>query len=560
MTQGKINKKKFMTLENTVDALIDAVNQHYDVDRVLADFGIKILGRVNYTNQIPGFTDGQYDGNFGDAYLVSQNSDSSAPYDIYIWTRLTPDSVEPDGYWLDIGLLSTVGPQGPQGEQGIPGPQGENTRWYIYRTLPQSGDFKPGDVCLLPSGDVYMYVSAEYGWSNASQVNIKGPTGTPGTDGQTPYIGPDGTWWIGIQSTGVRAEGRDGANGVPGTAILIQGKLSSVDLLPNPATAPRNYGYLITVNDVVRLYFIAGIGGEENWQFIEYSGNGTIVTTDGTALETWDTNTKVDKLSNRPYGVYITNDVGNTEAASWTTGIQYRNVIPRCDNDGRQHIVEPTSNDNPTTKKYVDDLAATKLDKMTTANRIYGIDGNGNQVALPYGYNAAVNHLVLRTTNGNISVPNTPGSNNSAVSKQYVDNAIAFAGGGDYEIGVVIKSATGEAAVLNASDLVDIVPYTTVQINVDIDMSEIQVGPPPYVCSIGNTSVGLSQNQYYGFPVMTNNYNLYTCHVTCTGTNFKAVPIDQEYGSMATGTTFKCGVYASGAGTNTITATYIKYK
>jgi hypothetical protein len=36
-----------MTLENTVDLLVDAVNQHYDVDRVLADFGIKILGRVN---------------------------------------------------------------------------------------------------------------------------------------------------------------------------------------------------------------------------------------------------------------------------------------------------------------------------------------------------------------------------------------------------------------------------------------------------------------------------------------------------------------------------------
>ena len=59
---------------------------------------------------------------------------------------------------------------------------------------------------------------------------------------------------------------------------------------------------------------------------------------------------------------------------------------------------------------------------------------------------------------------------------------------------------------------------------------------------------------------MTNNYDLYTCHVTCTGTNFKAVPIDQEYGSMATGTSFNCGVYAGGYGTNTITATYIKHK
>ena len=50
MSYGKIDKKKFMTLENTVDILVDAVNLHYDVDRVLADFGIKVLGRVNYTS------------------------------------------------------------------------------------------------------------------------------------------------------------------------------------------------------------------------------------------------------------------------------------------------------------------------------------------------------------------------------------------------------------------------------------------------------------------------------------------------------------------------------
>lgn len=55
MSYTKIDKNKFMTLENTVDELIDAVNLHYDVDRVLADFGIRVLGSVNYTNDIPGY-------------------------------------------------------------------------------------------------------------------------------------------------------------------------------------------------------------------------------------------------------------------------------------------------------------------------------------------------------------------------------------------------------------------------------------------------------------------------------------------------------------------------
>ena len=56
MSYTKIDKNKFMTLENTVDELVDAVNLHYDVDRVLADFGIRVLGKVNYTNDIPGYT------------------------------------------------------------------------------------------------------------------------------------------------------------------------------------------------------------------------------------------------------------------------------------------------------------------------------------------------------------------------------------------------------------------------------------------------------------------------------------------------------------------------
>jgi hypothetical protein len=162
-------------LENTVEILVDAVNQHYDVDRVLADFGIKVLGRVNYTSQIPGFVEPPYTGNFGDAYLLSQGSNNSAPYDTYIWTRRTPDSVEPDGYWLDIGVLATVGPKGDPGSVGPRGPRGEGSRWYIYSQLPTSGEFKAGDICLLPNGDVYMYVSEDYGWSNATQVNIRGP-------------------------------------------------------------------------------------------------------------------------------------------------------------------------------------------------------------------------------------------------------------------------------------------------------------------------------------------------------------------------------------------------
>jgi hypothetical protein len=287
-----------------------------------------------------------------------------------------------------------------------------------------------------------MYVSDEYGWSNATQVNIKGPTGTPGTDGQTPYIGPDGTWWIGIQSTGVRAEGRDGANGTPGTAILIQGKLSSASLLPDAATAPRNYGYLIEVDGTVRLYFIAGMEGEENWQYIEYSGNGTIVTTDGTTLETWDTNTKRNRITTG-YRVYETDGNGNDSTGTWAQGSADGNTyVKRLPSGNIVTALVPGDNNNATSKKYVDDLAATKLNKISIPTRVYTTNTNGESSSVEYSSAVKTYTMMYRYTDGRCKV-GEPVTADDCATKNYVDTALASAGGGDYEIGVVTVSAHG---------------------------------------------------------------------------------------------------------------------
>ena len=93
-----------------------------------------------------------------------------------------------------------MGPQGETGPKGDPGPQGENAKWYVFETLPQSGNFRTGDMCLLANGDVYMY-DADLGWNNASHVNIKGPQGSPGINGETPHIGSNNNWWIDNQDT-----------------------------------------------------------------------------------------------------------------------------------------------------------------------------------------------------------------------------------------------------------------------------------------------------------------------------------------------------------------------
>lgn len=558
------------TIEVTVGLLVDAVNKHYDVDRVLTDFGIRVLGRVNYAADIPGnggSIEDRYQGHFGDAYLVSQNHDGQAPFDIFIWTRLTPDSVEPEGYWLNLGLLSTVGPEGPEGKTGPIGPRGENTRWYIFTTLPQGGDYKPGDVALLPNGNVYMYVSEEYGWSNASQVNIKGPSGSPGRNGQTPYIGPDGMWWISNQSTGVRAEGRDGANGVPGTAILIQGKLSSVDLLPDAATAPRNYGYLITVNNVVRLYYIAGIEGEESWQYIEYSGNGTILTTDGVSLSTWDTNTKVDKtVQNRR--IYGTDDNGNQTVyySSKSPGggdnsipirTIYGNIrVPLQPGQGIPSTSE--TNECATSKKYVDDLAATKLDKTNRKTCVYATDNNGESSTISYSSGAQTYTMMYRYTDGRCKV-GTPVTDDDCATKKYVDDAVASAGGGDYITKVVtIQSEMGQYAKLNITDLPDIVPNTIVDVVATISFDGIQ-SAPGYISQLGTSYA--AGGDYDGLPYFGNDMNHWMGRLNQNGSMFFASVNKSIPGvSGISGSTFTIGTAESGVGgQTTLTVRYTAY-
>ena len=47
-------------------------------------------------------------------------------------------------------------------------------------------------------------------------------TVTNGKDGLTPYIGDNDDWWIGETDTGVKAEGKDGINGIDGKTPYIQ--------------------------------------------------------------------------------------------------------------------------------------------------------------------------------------------------------------------------------------------------------------------------------------------------------------------------------------------------
>lgn len=107
------------------------------------------------------------------------------------------------------GPAGDKGDKGDKGDQGLPGEQG------------LKGDSGPAGFTptfdITDNGELAIHYAQvedkpDFPWA----VNIKGPAGDPGKDGQTPYINMSGNWAIGDRDTGIKAEGKDGADGKDG--------------------------------------------------------------------------------------------------------------------------------------------------------------------------------------------------------------------------------------------------------------------------------------------------------------------------------------------------------
>lgn len=517
--------------------LTKKVQEHYARDRVLADFGIRTIGVVGYTSQIPGFIDGTYGGQkFGDAYLISPTL--SPPWDTLVWTRRAADSTVENGIWIDLGDLAIPGPQGIQGEQGIPGPRGDASEWYTGGEQLPSGDFTAGDMALLADGSVYRYDGQD--WRYVTNIRgsqgMRGLAGPPGPQGEPGGPGPAGPV------------------GPPASAIRILGDLASVDYLPDPSTLSQADGvpaYLIVVGSETRLYYIQGAVGEENWGYIPFTGQGTIVTENGVALSTWNANTKLNKL-NTAYQVYITGNSGDDISAPWTSGRQYQGCIPRCDSSGHQHIVEPDEDDNPATKKYVDNVLKEKVNKITGSKYLYCTNAEGVSSRVKYDIGIEGYSVAQRGENGTLEVA-TPTKNEHAASKKYVDDAIG-------SVAMVTKVVTfpGTYAAFTSfsiSDLPGIVPNTRIYLVAHISTTGIIQGPPSAAFDVGSNSIAFTTD--YDVPIFTNNLTRYSCSLYQNGSQFFVQRMTDAFPTAASGDTIRMGVTDGNGGQTSITVTYL---
>ena len=80
-------------------------------------------------------------------------------------------------------------------------------------------------------------------------------------------------------------------------------------------------------------------------------------------------------------------------------------------------------------KKYVDDQDNLKVDKTSSANKVYGTDSGGNQKTFDVDNTVGADGNIVRraSATSQIMVPLLPTANGHASSKKYVDDTVASA-------------------------------------------------------------------------------------------------------------------------------------
>ena len=235
-----------------------------NVESVLNEFGVTVLGRVDEESDIPETKPGGGDYNYGDAWLVG----TETPYDMYIWTRTDDPDV---GEFINIGPISVIGPQGPQGDQG------------------PAGTIAIGTVSTGAPGSDAIVVNV--GTSENAILNITIPRGATGATGAQGEQGLQGIQ--GIQGE----QGIQGPQGDPGQSFMIVGVITNTSQLPDPSTTQRNYAYVYNDGDAStpdRLYYIIGAVGSESWTYSSLAAAGTTVSVAGNPVSTWSADTKID--------------------------------------------------------------------------------------------------------------------------------------------------------------------------------------------------------------------------------------------------------------------------
>ena len=270
------NGEEFRVLTSQVQKNKEDIAAHYNMDRVLANFGIRVIGQVASESDLP--NPETFAGEYGDAYAVG----AAEPYTFYIWTRADINAGHPNDYWFDVGRLAIIGPQGPKGDTGVQGPQGVRGNSLTPNNVTPEGGFIPGDSIIQSSGAVYCHkvIDGTYTWVDTG-VNLRGPVGPTGPRGITGHTGPIGP------------QGPKGDTGDPGGFIHINGEVDNIDQLPSPESLKDlTIAYLVGPNKLLYLQ-VGDTPATAQWTNFGQLNVATYVTSGGQFQNVWNADTKL---------------------------------------------------------------------------------------------------------------------------------------------------------------------------------------------------------------------------------------------------------------------------
>ena len=434
-------------LEEQVRENKEQIALHWNVDRVLADFGIRVRGTLPTKaalDQVP-TADLQY----GDAYFIG----TAEPYDVWIWTRPDANAGEEEPYWLDIGHIAIEGPQGPMGPQGPQGPQGERgATWYTGSSVSGTGK-KDGDLWLYTGdnaetkGNIYKWSAASGSW--ALIANVIGPQGIQGP------IGPQGP--RGEQGP----QGIQGPRGDSGEFINVRGILTNSNQLPTPASiSDLSAAYLVGTAAPYNLYIQVGESSVSAvWTNSGLFNVGTLVTVNGEYQTTWDADTKVDKVTTvttRPQ-LYMKNPDGTNKTVDATTDAG-SNTIPLYSPQGKLSCTAPTANSHTVNKAYADaNYVPVPALSGPGRYRVTGMGKNSTGDLLTssidianYGTTPTNQAFPRGSIDGNITVAN-PVNATDAVNKQYADANFVKVPAYGNATGAIIRYSDGSTTGVNVA-------------------------------------------------------------------------------------------------------------
>lgn len=472
----KIGDNYYRNLEEQVLKNKEDIAQHYEIDRVLANLGIKLIGQVETEADLPDPL--TYEGEYGDAYAVGNRAAVNAGtgyYTYYVFSRPDADAGNPGNHWLNVGRISIVGPQGPIGPVGPEGPEGKaGSKWYSGTSLPSiTTEMEDGFQALnTTNGDVYQLTTLGNGsrtWIRTG--NIQGPQGIQGVQGPIGPQGPQGQ------------QGEKGATGDVGGFINIRAILSNADQLPTPASLNNlTVAYLVGSTMPYDLYVQVGeSSATATWNNTGAFNAATLVTVGGVGQNVWEADTKLDKVTNVtvmpqayvkfengtqgvfnilptpgagssgiPNKAYVDNyltpkpltdtfekaygggDIAVLSGDVWkkmnVTGANAAYTIAMRQENGVLNVGTPTADTHAANKAYVNDGFVAKQERTST-NRaaVYGISKTGEPTLFVADAGQGANHVVMSDDYGCLYAAEPRIANNCA-TKNYVDTAMAALG------------------------------------------------------------------------------------------------------------------------------------